>query len=150
MLTVGSMTTRPPESTPTYAPPRRPIGALRRLHNKGIALRKLHDRERRRWREELGQVPSLMALLLKPRNGRPWTAVERDLLQAQLARLRRLGLYVAIMLIPGTAVTLPLLSWWLDRRRERRRIRAQDPFGAAPQSVTAQTSPALRFPPERR
>lgn len=98
----------------------RPAGWLRRLHNKGIALRKLHDRERRRLRDEIGRVPGLMALLMKPRNGQHWTRAERETLRAQLRSMRRLGLYISVMLLPGTVLTLPLVAWWLDRRRGRR------------------------------
>ncbi|HLF22772.1 MAG TPA: hypothetical protein VI565_02545 [Burkholderiales bacterium] len=111
-------------STPkTLSPPgaaARPVRLLRRLQNKGLALRKLHDRERRRLRQEVGRVPGLMAMLMKPRNGRRWTSAERETLREQLHSMRRLGLYVAVMLIPGTALTLPLLAWWLDRRHARR------------------------------
>lgn len=98
----------------------RPVHLLRRLQNKGIALRKLHDRERRRLRQEVSRVPGLMAMLMKPRNGRRWTPAERETLRQQLYSMRRLGLYVVVMLIPGTALTLPLLAWWLDRRHTRR------------------------------
>jgi hypothetical protein len=99
---------------------------LHRLQNKGVALRKLHDRERRRLRQEVSRVPGLMALLMRSRNGRPWTPAERDALRTQLRSMRRLGLYVAVMLIPGTALTLPLLAWWLDRRHTRRVSSAVD------------------------
>lgn len=99
---------------------------LHRLQNKGVALRKLHDRERRRLHQEVSRVPGLMALLMRSRNGRPWTFVERDALRTQLRSMRRLGLYVAVMLIPGTALTLPLLAWWLDRRHSRRFSSAAD------------------------
>lgn len=150
MLPVWGMTIRSPATTSPFAPPRRSDGLLQRLHNKGIALRRLHDRERRRLRAELAQVPGLMALLMKRRNGQRWTPAERESLRARLASKRRLGLYIAIMLIPGTAVTLPLLTWWLDRRHRRRRIRKRDPLGTAPPSVSARTSPALPFPRERR
>ena len=104
----------------------RPTHLLHRLQNKGVALRKLHDRERRRLRQEVSRVPGLMALLMRSRNGRPWTAAERDALRRQLRSMRRLGLYVAVMLIPGTALTLPLLAWWLDRRHTRRHSSAAD------------------------
>jgi hypothetical protein len=96
------------------------MGLLRRLQNKGIALRRLHDRERRRLREALDRVPGLMALLMKPRNGQPRTPTECDTLRAQLRSIRRMGLYIAVLVIPGTALTLPLLAWWLDRRHTRR------------------------------
>jgi hypothetical protein len=99
---------------------------LHRLQNKSVALRKLHDRERRRLRQEVSRVPGLMALLMRSRNGRPWTSAERDALRTQLRSMRRLGLYVAVMLIPGTALTLPLLAWWLDRRHTRRTSSAAD------------------------
>ena len=93
---------------------------LRRLQNKGVALRRLHDRERRRLREALNRVPGLMALLMKPRNGQRWTAAERETLRAQLRSVRRMGLYIAVLVIPGTVLTLPLLAWWLDRRHTQR------------------------------
>src|SRR3972149_4216337 len=113
-------TTRNAKMSLQFTPTPRRIRLLRRLQNKGVALRKLHDRERRRLREEFRRVPGLMALLMKPRNGRPWSTTERDALRTQLHSMRRLGLYVATMLIPGTAITLPLLAWWLDRRHARR------------------------------
>lgn len=111
------------QTSKSFSPPSsaaHPVRLLRRLQNKGVALRKLHDRERRRLRQEVGRVPGLMAMLMKPRNGRRWTSTERETLREQLHSMRRLGLYVAVMLIPGTALTLPLLAWWLDRRHTRR------------------------------
>jgi len=98
----------------------RPPHLLHRLQSKGVALRRLHDRERRRLREELDRVPGLMALLMKPRNGWAWNAQEREALRTQLRSMRRLWLYIGTMLVPGTAITLPLLAWWLDRRHTRR------------------------------
>ena len=105
-------------ASPSAAAPARRL--LQRLQNKGVALRRLHNRERRRLRRDVGRVPGLMALLMKARNGQPWISVERSALRAQLRSMRRLGLYVAVMFGPGTAITLPLLAWWLDRRHIRR------------------------------
>ena len=84
------------------------------------AARLLHEREKLRIREEIAQVPGLMALLMKPRNGQKWSSTDRAELRAQIRRLSRLGLYLATAVIPGTSVTLPLLAWWLDRRQGRR------------------------------
>jgi hypothetical protein len=84
------------------------------------ALRALHEREKSRIREEISQVPGLMALLMKPRNGKKWTRAERAELRAQMRRLSRLGLYLTTAALPGTSLTLPLLAWWLDRRQRRR------------------------------
>jgi hypothetical protein len=121
------MTSSPmPKSFSSPSRTARRVHLLRRLQNKGVALRKLHDRERRRLRQEVSRVPGLMALLMRSRNGRPWTSAERDTLRTQLHSMRRLGLYVAVMLIPGTALTLPLLAWWLDRRHTRRAYSAAE------------------------
>lgn len=47
------------------------------------ALRRIGLHERRRLRTELLQMPGLFALLMKPRNGAPWTEDERMLLRAR-------------------------------------------------------------------
>jgi len=83
-------------------------------------MRLIHRREKDRLRHEISQVPGLMALLMKPRNGQKWTKAERRELREQLQRLSRLSLYLATAALPGTTLTLPLLAWWLDRRQRRR------------------------------
>lgn len=80
----------------------------------------IHEREKSRIREEISQVPGLMALLMKPRNGQKWTKEERAELRAQIRRLSRLSLYLATAALPGTTITLPLIAWWLDRRQSKR------------------------------
>jgi hypothetical protein len=81
---------------------------------------RLQEREKSRIRAELQQVPGLVPLLMKPRNGLPWSKEDRAELTAQLQRVGRLGLYLTALAVPGTSLTLPLLAWWLDRRRSRR------------------------------
>jgi len=83
-------------------------------------MRLIHRREKNRLRHEISQVPGLMTLLMKPRNGQKWTKTERRELREQLQRLSRLSLYLATAALPGTTITLPLLAWWLDRRQRRR------------------------------
>ena len=68
-------------------------------------------------RKDIQDIPGLMALLMKPRNGSRWTPAERAELVGQLRGISRLGLFLALAIVPGTAVALPLLAWWLDRRR---------------------------------
>lgn len=82
--------------------------------------RLLHQREKRRIREEISQVPGLMSLLMKPRNGQKWTKEEYKELRAQLRRLSRLSIYLATVALPGTTLTLPLIAWWLDQRQKKR------------------------------
>jgi hypothetical protein len=97
-----------------------PTGILSGLGRLFKAARKLHEREKSRIRGEIAQIPGLMALLMKPRNGQKWTRAERAELRAQLHRLSRLGLYLMTAVTPGTSLTLPLLAWWLDRRQRQR------------------------------
>jgi hypothetical protein len=80
----------------------------------------LQEREKSRIREEIAQIPGLMALLMKPRNGLRWTKTERAELRTQLRRLSRLSLYLALATLPFTSLTLPLVAWWLDRRQQKR------------------------------
>jgi hypothetical protein len=93
------------------------VAGTRRLFT---AARMLQEREKLRIRMEIAQIPGLMALLMKPRNGLKWTRTERAELRAQLRRLSRLSIYLALATLPFTSLTLPLVAWWLDRRQQRR------------------------------
>ena len=93
------------------------VAGTRRLFT---AARMLQEREKRRIRKEIAQIPGLMALLMKPRNGLKWTRTERAELRTQLRGLSRLSICLALATLPFTSLTLPLAAWWLDRRRERR------------------------------
>jgi hypothetical protein len=95
-------------------------GVFSKIHFVWREIRLLQRREKDRLRHEIAQVPGLMALLMKPRNGLKWSSTERRELREQLRRFSRLSLYLATAALPGTTLTLPLLAWWLDRRRRRR------------------------------
>lgn len=112
---VGSATTL--EITATPSPTGGVMWAMRRFLNEA---RLLHQREKLRIREEISQVPGLLALLMKPRNGQKWTKDEYRELRAQLRRLSRLSIYLATVALPGTSLTLPLIAWWLDQRQKKR------------------------------
>jgi hypothetical protein len=77
-------------------------------------------RERDRIRAEIVNCRGLMPLLMKQRNGAPWTTEERTELIGHLRRLSSLGPYLLALIAPGSFVLLPLLAWWLDRRRKKR------------------------------
>lgn len=77
-------------------------------------------REGRRVLRELLLVRGLLPLLMKHRNGGVWSDEERTELLDQLRRLSRLSPYLMLLLLPGSALFLPLYAWWLDRRRGRR------------------------------
>ncbi len=66
---------------------------------------------------EVLEVRGLMPLLMKRRNGAHWTREERRLLRHQLRALMRFVPWLVILLLPGSALLIPLFAWWLDRRR---------------------------------
>ncbi len=78
------------------------------------------ERERKFLGEELTRTQKIMPLLMKPRNGERWTREEKRELVGHLKRLSGMGPYVALLLLPGGFAVLPLLAWWLDRRRLKR------------------------------
>jgi hypothetical protein len=85
----------------------------------------LAERERKYLLRELSQVKGLMPLLMKPRNKQQWTPQDRAEIRAQLKRLSSLSPYFVALVMPGGFAVLPLLTWWLDRRRNRRALPAQ-------------------------
>lgn len=85
------------------------------------SLRDLQERERKRLLAEMVQVKGLMPLLMKPRNKQRWTREDRAELRAHVRRLSDLSPYLVLVVLPGAPLTLPLLAWWLDRRRQHRK-----------------------------
>jgi len=77
-------------------------------------------REARRVITEMMAVRGLMPLLMKARNDGRWTTQEKIELIAHLRRVAHLSPYLLFLLLPGSAVVLPVYAWWLDRRRNRR------------------------------
>ena len=76
------------------------------------------------WRERmhgrLAGVESLVGVLMKRRNGQPWSRDERAFLQAELRTLARWVPALLLFLLPGSVVLLPLYAWLLDRRKGER------------------------------
>jgi hypothetical protein len=69
---------------------------------------------------EVLEVRGLMPLLMKRRNGNRWSREERLLLRQQLRALIHCIPWLVILLLPGSALLIPLFAWWLDRRRHSR------------------------------
>lgn len=90
--------------------------------NRGVwyQLRAAQDRERRQITAELVTVRGLMPLLMKRRNGGQWSREERVALRQNLQAMAHLSPYLVLMLLPGSLLLLPVMAWWLDRRRLRR------------------------------
>ena len=78
------------------------------------------SREREPLRAEMAATVGLMPLLMERRNYHKWTDHERTELHDALRRFSTISRYGMVFLWPGSSLLLPLLAWWLDRRREER------------------------------
>jgi hypothetical protein len=78
------------------------------------------DRQKRHILSEFVQVRGLMPLLMKPRNQQQWTPQDRRELILHLKRLSRVSTYIVLLLVPGGFAMMPVMAWWLDRRRGER------------------------------
>ncbi|CAG0931005.1 MAG: hypothetical protein EFKGCFLK_00278 [Rhodocyclaceae bacterium] len=77
-------------------------------------------REREHLLREVLKARGLMPLLMRQRNGGRWTSDERKELRERLNALSQISPYLVAMAVPGSLLMLPMLAWWLDRRRGRR------------------------------
>jgi hypothetical protein len=76
---------------------------------------------KRLWLQSVLSVQGLMQLLMKPRNGEPWTPEDRRELRRHFRALWDLAPMLALFSLPGGTLLLPLLAWFLDRRQARQR-----------------------------
>lgn len=76
-------------------------------------------------RNELSQVRGLIPLLMKRRNGGQWSIEERETLLRKLRALSGLSPYLIPILMPGGIFMLPLVAYWMDRRRNQRKKSAE-------------------------
>ena len=115
------MTRRFPDRKTTAAAVRQAAAAGRRLPP-GLMHKMLdaQKRERAVILAEFVKIRGLMPLLMKHRNGDSWSRAERILLQDQLRALIHVSPYLVILVLPGSFAILPVLAWWLDRRRGQR------------------------------
>jgi hypothetical protein len=57
---------------------------------------------------------------MKPRNKQQWSLEDKRELAVHLRRLSSISPYLVVLVMPGGMLALPVLAWWLDRRRNRR------------------------------
>ena len=80
----------------------------------------LAERERKFLLAEMSQVRGLMPVLMKRRNKQQWTPEELAEIRSHLRHIAELSPYLVVIVMPGGFAMLPVLAWWLDRRRVRR------------------------------
>jgi hypothetical protein len=90
-------------------------------------LWELQNRERERLRSEMADMRGLMHLLMKQRNGYRWTEGDRRKIRVHLRKLASLSPYMVLFVSPGGFLALPVLAWWLDRRRQKRTLSERRP-----------------------
>ena len=76
---------------------------------------------------DLVRMRGLMPLLMKNRNGGAWSPEEKAELLDQMRRLSRVSPVLLLLLLPGSAILLPIYAWWLDRRDRPRQERLPPP-----------------------
>lgn len=74
-------------------------------------------RERQRITREMAQIHGLFPMLMKPRNGQRWSAEDKVLITFHIRELAGMSVYLIPLIMPGGVFMLPVLAWWLDRRR---------------------------------
>jgi hypothetical protein len=112
-----------PAAVPLPGPPSRQRGSGRVRDRLRAVTARLRDalqgpwrRERQLIRAEFGRH-ALLPLLMKGRNGAGWTCDERIQLWHHLQQVASLSPYLIVLPAPGSMVLLPVVAWWLDRRR---------------------------------
>jgi hypothetical protein len=101
----------PPRITSIIASPYRVIRSS--VHT----LWAIQSRERVRLWDEMNEMRGLLPLLMKQRNGYRWTELDRKRIKVHLRKLVELSPYLVLFVAPGGFIVLPVLAWWLDRRR---------------------------------
>jgi len=68
---------------------------------------------------DLYHVQGFMRLLMKPRNGMPWTSEDKIAIRLHLKSVAATLPVLAVFTLPGGLLLLPLLAKYLDRRKRR-------------------------------
>jgi hypothetical protein len=106
----------PPETEPAAKPKKK-----RKPRSKVMTkMLEAQNRERVQVLQEMVKIRGLMPLLMKKRNGQIWSEAERAELVEQMRAVAHISPYLVVVLLPGSFAMLPVLAWWLDRRRQDR------------------------------
>jgi len=89
-------------------------------HGLASKILEAQQRERDTILAEVVKIKGFMPLLMKHRNGSRWEPEERRELAEQIKAMAHLSPYLVVVALPGSFLLIPLLAWWLDRRRINR------------------------------
>ena len=82
-----------------------------------------NTREKRRLGDELANIRGAWPLLMKQRQGGKWSRADKERLRQMLRSASSVSPYLFIWAIPGSVMLLPLLAWYLDKRRNGKAAR---------------------------
>jgi hypothetical protein len=68
---------------------------------------------------DLYHIQGFMRLLMKPRNGMPWTTEDKAAIRLHLKSVAASLPMLAVFTLPGGMLLLPVLAWYLDRRKRK-------------------------------
>ena len=95
-------------------------------------------------------LPKIIAEAARENFG-AWPVTSCKLMMAppMARRLSHISPYIAVMILPGSFLMLPLLAWWLDRRRkgapeQRKKFEAQSPPAAATPAIAVPSQAPVR------
>jgi hypothetical protein len=93
---------------------------------------------------EVSHIHGFMQLLMKPRNGMRWSVEDRTAIRVHLRHLTRSLPVLLIFTLPGGSLLLPLLAWFLDRRKIRNQPTTNPVSSPTPvETATTSTSGVL-------
>jgi len=98
---------------------------------------------------QVTNVEGLMVLLMKQRNGLAWTRDDKVQLVGHLKRLAAVLPALAVFSLPGGTLLLPVLAWFLDRRKKKKpRPGAAEATGGQPDAADAAAAQEAPGPAE--
>ena len=95
---------------------------------------------------DLYHIQGFMRLLMKPRNGMRWTAEDKAEIRLHLKSVAASLPMLAVFTLPGGLLLLPLLAWYLDRRKQRLILSISPDLIKTPAIKATTTTPAGLHP----
>ena len=95
---------------------------------------------------DLYHIQGFMNLLMKPRNGMPWTAEDKAAIRLHLKSVAASLPMLAVFTLPGGMLLLPLLAWHLDRRKQRLILSISPDSIKSPAAKPTTTAPSASQP----